>query len=135
VGEGGGEMDKEKKKKAISELESLLERIPNLKQMLHHNKNYKPWDDTIRKILIDNFGNTSRQYLRYEGHRLAILIDNTHDEQQRAYIDWLNNREKVLEEIIKELKRSKFEIFWNYFIDFWQATIKAIAEGFGRSSR
>ena len=123
------------KKQVISMLESLLERIPSLKQMLHHNKNYKPWDNTIRKILIDYFGNTSRQYLRYEGHRLAILVDNTHDEQQRSYIDWLNQREIVLKEIIQELKRSKFENIWNYFIDFWQTTIKAIVEGFSRGSR
>jgi hypothetical protein len=116
-------------------LESLLERIPSLRSMLHHNENYKPWDDTVRKVLADYFGNTSKQYLRYEGHRLAILVENTHEEQQQAYIDWLNQREAVLKEIIQELKRSKFEKIWNYFIDFWHATVSAIAEGFGRSSK
>jgi hypothetical protein len=124
-----------RKKQAISMLEGLFEKIPSLKQMPHHNENYKTWDDAVRKILKDYFGNTSKQYLRYEGHRLAILIENTNEEQQQAYVDWLNNRENVLEEIIKDLNRSKFEIFWNYFIDFWQATLKAIVEGFGRLSR
>jgi hypothetical protein len=117
------------RKQAIGMLESLYNRIPSLRSMLHHNENYRPWDDTVRKVLANYFGNTSEQYLRYEGHRLAILVENTHQKQQQAYIDWLNIREKILDDIINELKRSKFEKFWDYFIDFWQVTIKSIFEG------
>jgi hypothetical protein len=120
---------REDKKIVIVQLENLLGYISHLKQLPHHNKDYKPWDDEVRKFLIDTFGDTAKEYMRYEGLRLAKSVNNVPEEQQQAYIDWLNQRETALKSIIEEHKISRYQKVGQFFDHLWQVTVKNTVEG------
>ena len=105
-------LKKKDKKIAVVQLENQLDYISHLKQLMHHNQDYKPWYEAVTKILNKTFGNASTELMRFEGCKLAKSVNNIHEEQQRAYIDWLNQCESVLKSIIQELKNSFLKKVW-----------------------
>jgi hypothetical protein len=92
------------KRQALVKLERLSDQINYLRQLPHHNKNYKPWNDAVIEIIVDIFGLSSSEYSRYSEPRLAIYVDNNPEEQQKTYIEWLNRCELALTNIIENNK-------------------------------
>ena len=77
-GEGRGKrmtkkkLKKKDKKIAVVQLENQLDYISHLKQLMHHNQDYKPWYEAVTKILNETFGNASTELMRFEGCKLAM---------------------------------------------------------------
>ncbi len=89
------------KKKARELLKQALNEIPRLKGLHCKNPEFYPWDQRVKEILRETFGNNSNEYARYNG---IILLKRVHTEEdkQRAYIDCLNQREVALKSIIQK---------------------------------
>jgi len=122
-------MAKKIDKKVISQLQAYLDMLPHYRNLDPHNKEFSYWNQQLIDYLIANFGNTSAEYIRYDGVKLAWLTENTPEAQRQAYIDSLNKKETVLKAIIEELKKSIFEKIWYYIVYLWQVTVEKAFEG------
>ena len=91
--------------KSVASLEACLDHVPRLKSLAYNPKNPEltQWNAEVERILIDTFGQDSKEYARYEGIHILKRI-NTREEKEQAYIAYISQREMALKDIIKSTK-------------------------------
>jgi len=88
------------KKKARESLKQALNQIPHLRRLYPENQELKPWDEEVRNVLKEVSNRNSWEYRQFTS--FTHLYRPTSDaERQEAYNSYLDNKEIVLNSIIK----------------------------------